>query len=97
MQTLVLLLWRLGSLTTYGCGSMTASRVKLDLSRWASLSVFRAWSDSDLFRRVTVRPYGAVAWGEGDDIEICQYSLYMELTGKTLEEMYPKPWQPLPA
>ena len=38
---------------------------EVDLRRWASLGVFRAWSDPDLFRSVTVRPYGAVAWGGG--------------------------------
>ena len=70
---------------------------EVDLRRWASLGVFRAWSDPDLFRSVTVRPYGAVAWGEGDGMEICQRSLYMDLTGKTAEEMYPKPWKPLSA
>ena len=68
---------------------------EVDLSRWASRGVFASWSDPAFFEDVSVRDYGAVAWGEGDDIELCQHGFYTDLTGKSFEEMYPKPWQPL--
>lgn len=64
---------------------------EVDLSRWASRGVFAAWSDPAFFKDVSVRDYGAVAWGEGDDIELCQNGLYTDLTGKSLDEMYPGP------
>lgn len=68
---------------------------EVDLSRWASKGVFSAWADPDFFQSVSIRDYGAVAWGDGDDVELSQHGLYMDLTGKSLKDLYPKPWQPL--
>ena len=68
---------------------------EVDLSRWASKGEFVAWSDPDFFKNVSIRDYGAVAWGDGDDIELSPHGLYTDLTGKSLDEMCPKPWQPL--
>ena len=37
------------------------------------------------FESVHLTDYRAIAWG--DEIDICADALYMELTGKTLEEL----------
>ncbi len=68
---------------------------EVDLSRWASRGEFVAWSDPGFFKNVSIRDYGAVAWGDGGSLELCQLGLYTDLTGKSLEEIHPKPWQPL--
>lgn len=68
---------------------------EVDLSRWATRGEFVAWLDPDFFKNVSIRDYGAVAWGDGDEIELCQLGLYTDLTGRSLEEMHPKPWQSL--
>ncbi len=60
---------------------------EVDLSHLASKGVFAAWEDRAFFEAVRVTDYGAVAWGE--DIDICPDTLYMRLTGKTVEEMMP--------
>ena len=57
----------------------------VDLAHLAGLGVFAAWDDPDCFRAVHLGPAGAAAWGE--DIELCPDALYMQLTGKTLDEM----------
>ena len=36
---------------------------------------------------VYVAPHGAVAWN--DEIELCADALYLELTGKSAEELFP--------
>ena len=54
---------------------------EVDLSRWASKGVSTAWSDPDFFRNVSIRDYGAVAWGDGDDVELSQLGLYKDLKG----------------
>lgn len=58
---------------------------EVDLSDMAGRGVFAAWSDRAFFESVRLTDYRAVAWG--DDIDICADALYMEVTGKTLEEM----------
>lgn len=54
---------------------------EVDLSGRASKGVFSAWADPDFFQRVSIRDYGAVAWGDGDDIELSQHGLYRDLKG----------------
>lgn len=68
---------------------------EVDLSRWACKGDFTAWSDPEFFKRVNIRSYGALAWGDGDDLELCQHGLYADLTGKPFDVMYPKPWRAL--
>lgn len=61
---------------------------EVDLSHLAGRGVFRAWNDRRCFEEVHLGPAGAVAWG--DEIELCPDALYMQLTGKSLEEMIPR-------
>ena len=58
---------------------------EVDLSDMAGKGVFAAWEDRAFFESVHLTDYRAIAWG--DEIDICADALYMELTGKTLEEM----------
>ena len=60
---------------------------EVDLSDLAGRGVFRAWDRGGVFESVHVAPHGAVAWN--DEIELCADSLYLELTGKSAEEVFP--------
>lgn len=58
---------------------------EIDLSHLAGKGVFKAWDAPGHFERVHIDPYGAIAWD--DDIDMCRYALYMELTGKSWEQL----------
>ncbi len=60
---------------------------EVDLSDLARRGVFRVWDQVGVFEGVHVAPHGAVAWN--DEIELCADALYLELTGKSPEEMLP--------
>lgn len=60
---------------------------EVDLARLAGRGVFAAWDDRAFFEAVRVTPHRAVAWG--DDIELCADALYIELTGKPVEDVLP--------
>ena len=60
---------------------------EVDLSHLAGRGVFQAWNDPRYFERVHLGPAGAIAWGE--EIELCPDALYMQLTGKSLDEVIP--------
>lgn len=62
---------------------------EVDLSHLAGMGVFKAWDIPGFFEAARVTDYGFIAWGEGDDIEVCPNFLYMKLTRKSLEEMWP--------
>ena len=62
---------------------------EVDLDYLAGRGVFKAWDTPGFFETARVTKYGFIAWGEGDDIELCPSALYMRLTGKSLEEMWP--------
>ena len=67
---------------------------EVDLSHLTGKGVFRAWDDRAFFESVKLDEYGDIAWG--DDIDMCQDALYMELTGKTLDEILPVLYAPTP-
>ena len=58
---------------------------EIDLSHLAGKGVFKAWDELGHFDRVRIDQYGAIAWD--DDIDMCRYALYMDLTGKSWEEL----------
>jgi hypothetical protein len=60
---------------------------EVDLSRYVGKGVFSAWTDRALFEAVHVSPHGSIAWS--DDIELCSDSIYLELTGKKPEDLFP--------
>ena len=49
--------------------------------------VFALWRGDAVFQNVHVGPHGQIAWN--DEVEICPDSLYLRLTGKTPEEVFP--------
>jgi hypothetical protein len=60
---------------------------EIDLSQWKGRGVFAAWDDPNFFQAVRLAPHGAVEWR--DEIDLCPDALYMQLTGKSPEEMFP--------
>ena len=58
---------------------------EIDLSDIAGRGVFKAWNEHGYFDRVHIASSGAIAWDE--NLDLCPESLYMELTGKTFEEL----------
>ncbi len=67
---------------------------EIDLSDLADKGVFQAWEDQDLFAKAHLAPHGAVAWSA--EIELCPDSLYLELTGKSPQQVFSGLGQPVP-
>ena len=63
------------------------SEGELDLSHHVGRGVFKAWEERAFFEAVSLSPYQVIVWGE--DLELCANALYMELTGKTVDEILP--------
>ena len=61
---------------------------EVDLGHLAGRGVFKAWTDRAVFEAVHVDRSGAVTWNE--DIDLCPDALYLRLTGKAVEELFPK-------
>lgn len=50
--------------------------------------IFAQWSDEDFWRSAhIVADSGAVAWGDGSEVDVCPLSLYLDVTGKTFENL----------
>jgi len=60
---------------------------EVDLSDLAGRGVFEAWNDRAFFEAVRVSEAGAIAWGE--ELDLCPDALYMQLTGKAVEDIMP--------
>ncbi len=60
---------------------------EIDLSHLAGRGVFKAWVDRKVFENVHVDASGAIAWNE--ELELCPDALYLRLTGKTPEDLFP--------
>ena len=58
-----------------------------DLSDLAGRGVMHAWNDRSVFESVSVTDSGAVEWPGG--IDICADSLYLRVTGKQPEDLFP--------
>jgi hypothetical protein len=61
---------------------------EIDLSDLAGNGVFAAWNDLEFFRQVHIGESREIRWS--DEIELCADSLYLRLTRKTPEELFPK-------
>ena len=61
----------------------------VDLSDSASVGgIFARWSDEGFWRSAhIVAVNGAVAWGDGSEIDVCPLSLYLDVTGQTFEDL----------
>ena len=60
---------------------------EIDLSDLAGRGVFAAWNNSTTFQSAHIGPQGQLSWG--DEVELCPDAIYMRLTGKTPEEVFP--------
>lgn len=60
----------------------------VDLSDLVGKGVFTLWKDESEFRKVRVGAGGEIAWGEQADL--CADALYLRITGKKPEELFPK-------
>jgi len=61
---------------------------EVDLSELAGNGVFEAWAQPGLFESVHIGEYREIKWD--GVIELCPDSLYLKLTGKTPEELFPR-------
>ena len=59
----------------------------VDLSHLAGKGVFQAWHRSGFFEDVSIGSGGEIRWD--DTIDLCPHALYMQLTGKSPEDIFP--------
>ena len=60
---------------------------EVDLSDLAGRGVFKAWEDQEFFKEVKIGLHGEISWSE--EIDLCPDSLYMRLTKKSPEDVFP--------
>jgi hypothetical protein len=60
---------------------------EVDLSHLVGKGVFSLWDDYNAFQKVYIGSNGEIAWS--DKVDICPDSIYMKITGKTPEELFP--------
>lgn len=61
---------------------------EIDLSDLVGKGVFKALQKSTKFQKVFISESGAISWG--NEIELCADALYLKLTGKKPEELFPQ-------
>lgn len=61
---------------------------EVDLSHLAGHGVFKLWDSYGNFERAYISDAGAIAWSEV--VEICPDAIYLRLTGKSVEELFPE-------
>ncbi len=60
---------------------------EVDLSELARGEVFAPWHNPGSFEKVHIGPHREIRWD--DEIELCPDALYLMLTGKTPEQLFP--------
>lgn len=60
---------------------------EIDLSDLAGHGVFSAWADQNVFSAVRVDTSGGIEWP--GEIDMCPDALYLRLSGKTAEDIFP--------
>ena len=60
---------------------------EVDLSHLAGKGVFALWDDYAAFEKVYIGSHREIAWS--DEVEICPDTIYMTITGKKPEELFP--------
>ena len=59
----------------------------VDLSQLVGQGVFRLWNDPAEFARVSLGSGGEIQWN--DEVDLCADALYLEITGKQPDEIFP--------
>jgi len=60
---------------------------EVDLSHLVGKGVFSAWKDPMAFKAVTIGDQGELMWS--NDIDLCSDAIYLEITGKSAEDIFP--------
>jgi hypothetical protein len=60
----------------------------VDFSDLAGKGVFALWNDYHEFQKAHIGANGEIAWN--DQVEICSDSVYLKITGKRPEDIFPK-------
>lgn len=63
---------------------------EVDLSEWSNKEVCKRWEKREFFESVHVDDRKAIAWGPDKDLDVCADTIYMMLTGVTVEELFPE-------
>jgi hypothetical protein len=58
-----------------------------NLAHLVGKGVFSLWNDYAAFQKVYIGAHGEIAWSE--EIDLCPDSIYMKITGRTPEELFP--------
>lgn len=61
---------------------------EVDLSSLVGKGVFGAWNDPAVFEAVRVGRHGEIRWTK--DLELCADAMYLQITGKNPEDLFPK-------
>lgn len=62
-------------------------RGTVDLSHRVGNGVFALWRDPRAFEGVRIGDSGELLWG--DQVDLCPDALYLQVTGKTPEDLFP--------
>ena len=60
----------------------------VDLAKLAGRGVFELWNERKAFESVSIGESGELRWGTS--VDLCPDSLYLRLTGKTPQEVFPR-------
>jgi hypothetical protein len=58
----------------------------VDLSSLAGRGVFASWNQPGFFEQVAITDAGAVEWP--GELDVCPDALYLQMTGKTADEVF---------
>ncbi len=59
----------------------------VDLSELVGKGVFACWRDPLMFEQVRIGSAGELLWG--DKVDLCPDSLYLKVTGKKPDDLFP--------
>ena len=59
----------------------------VDLSHLVGKGVFQLWNDPETFERISIGTAGELRWSE--EVDLCADALYLEITGKQPDEVFP--------
>ena len=60
---------------------------EVDVSDLVGQGVFKKWLTPGAFEKVSIGSMGELVWG--DELDLCPDALYLRLTGKSPEEIFP--------
>lgn len=60
---------------------------KIDLNPLIGKGVFSRLRDEKAFQSVHIGSHGSIEWG--DDLDLCPDALYLQITGKSADQVFP--------